>query len=403
MYDKFCATFLFDGEKFLPSPTLVVYESQSKRVVGVRPYAGEDVPRYDGIVCPGFVNAHTHLELAHLRGKIPLCCGLPAFITQVILQRHLTDIADKQAQVRNAIQTMKRNGIVAVGDIANTAVALAEKQCHPDMYVHTFVEVVGFDQPVCEDKIHAFADLLAQHRSVGRVSYGLHAPYSLSKAMFSHYEPDLAGQMTTIHNSECAAENELYTTKTGAFVDFYRRMCIDDTHFQPTGRSSFSSVLPHLQACMRVLFVHNTFCSEQDLAALQQCPRMRERAYFVLCPKANLYIENCLPPVDVLDRLGLQVCIGTDSLASNDTLCVWEEVQCLRTHFPHISIEKMLSWATWQGAQALGVGDTYGKIAPHYQPGFVFVTHTEGGKIQARSRPQPIAMPPCSPIHSSPW
>ena len=101
------------------------------------------VERFDGILCPGFINAHCHLELSHMKGVVPEKTGLPDFIMQIVGRRH-ENAEQKADAIKMADEEMWRSGIQAVGDICNTADTLDTKTKSRIEY-HSFVEVFSFD------------------------------------------------------------------------------------------------------------------------------------------------------------------------------------------------------------------------------------------------------------------
>jgi cytosine/adenosine deaminase-related metal-dependent hydrolase len=114
--------------------------------------------------------------------------------------------------------------------------------------------------------------------------------------------------------------------------------------------------------------VHNTFTKKEDLDELRKI-RSTENTFFVLCPNSNLYIENQLPPVPLFRDENLNICIGTDSLASNHELSVLAELITLQLNFPEIKLEELIKWATINGAKALQIEDKFGSFEAGKKPG----------------------------------
>lgn len=178
-----------------------------------------------------------------------------------------------------------------------------------------------------------------------------------------------------MHNQESAAEDELFRTGTGPFIDFYKRLGLDLSFFKAPGASSLRQVLPYLAvADSRLLLVHNTFTSKDDLEfAHRQAATCRQRLYYVLCPGANLYIENRLPDITQLEEAGVCIALGTDSLASNDTLSILQEIQLIKKAYPEITSATLLRWATLNGAEALGFDQQLGSFDVGKLPGVVLL------------------------------
>lgn len=120
--------------------------------------------------------------------------------------------------------------------------------------------------------------------------------------------------------------------------------------------------------------VHNVFTSEQDIQfSTSLFDQYEASLYFCLCPKANLYISNRLPDIDMLRQYKVNIVLGTDSLASNDTLCIFEEIKTISKNFPSIKLTEMLRWATINGAKALKIDDQFGSFEIGKKPGVVLI------------------------------
>ncbi|RFM35292.1 amidohydrolase family protein [Chitinophaga silvisoli] len=374
---KFKGTALFDGQKILPGNNVLIL-SEDGTVVDIVPaeLAGDGVQSVDGMLSPGFVNSHCHLELSHMKGVIPAGTGLPAFLTQVMEKR---GAQDEEAMKKAAI-AMWESGISAVGDICNSTATFTEKQGAP-IYYHSFVETMGFVPAAAQGRLDYSLSVLEQFRSLNDTMHSCsvvpHAPYSVSKALFSLLSVMPDNTPISIHNQETAAENQLYRDKTGAFLDFYQHFGMDATAFVPTGGTSLPAWLPYFKH-LPVILVHNTFSTKEDI---QFTSLHAPQAYWCLCPQANLYIENRLPDIPLLRSEGCTITLGTDSLASNHHLSIWEEIQAIRTHFPEIPLEEILQWATLNGAKALGINNRYGSFEKGKQPGVIVITDKGSRRI----------------------
>ncbi len=153
--------------------------------------------------------------------------------------------------------------------------------------------------------------------------------------------------------------------------ELFEALGIDAGFFEPSGKSSLQTYLPLLAVSHPVILVHNTFLDENDLQFLREA---EHEVYLCLCPNANWYIERRLPDIALFEKSGLPVCLGTDSLASNHELNIWSEIQLIRRHFPQISLETLLRWATSSGAAALHMDDLIGSLEPGKKPGLVAIS-----------------------------
>ena len=286
------------------------------------------VENYRGVLVPGFINAHCHLELSHMQGVIDTGTGLLPFITDVVGKRKMDDSFIQQA-IENADREMYINGIVAVGDISNQLDTVGVKEKSPIRY-YSFVEMFDFlDDSAAKSAFEQYLETYnGQSCANGnRKSCSPHAPYSVSKKLHKlirEFNPDDC--TISIHMLETPEENELFVSKAGAFIQLFQNFGISLDNFRATGESSISYSLQHINPKNRILFVHNTIAQKLDI---ETAMRILEKIYFVSCPNANLYIENRLPDYKLFIDAGAKMCIGTDSLASNWQLSVFEEMKTI--------------------------------------------------------------------------
>ncbi|WP_419801806.1 amidohydrolase family protein [Mucilaginibacter sp.] len=338
--------------------------------------------KLSGVICPGFINTHCHLELSHLKGKIPVGEGLIAFIKNVQQHRKADDGEVLEAAAQ-ADEEMWQNGIVAVGDIANSAVTASVK-IKSKLYYHNFVEVFGFD-PKNADAVFSQAILVRDQFIPMAASITPHAPYSVSKELFKLIikEAEKNNSILSIHNQESDEENKLYRYKQGDFPEFYNGLGLDIGFFKPQARNSLQSIVPLLSNRQNVLMVHNTFTSMKDVYFTR---RFDKKINWCFCPEANLYIENALPKVNIFTNHGFNITLGTDSLASNTGLSILKEMQVLQQHFPDISLECLVEWATLNGARFLGIEDEKGSIEVGKTPGLNLLTGLNRLKITPETK-----------------
>jgi cytosine/adenosine deaminase-related metal-dependent hydrolase len=331
-----------------------------------------DVPteQVSGIICPGFVNTHCHIELSHLKDKIKRQSGLVNFIMDVQKTRGVDN-----AQVLDAAYAadaeMYENGIVAVGDISNNNVSIPVKDASK-LYYHSFVETFSFLPSQAETAFNKALDLLKEFKPRPS-SITPHAPYSVSKELFRLIRNYCENNenLISIHSQECDDENKFYRYKQGSFVDLYAAFGLDIQHFKPLARNSLQSIIPLLTSKQRILMVHNTCTNLKDIYFIK---RFDHKIHWCFCPNANQFIENRLPKVELFVGQGFDITLGTDSLASNDKLCILSEMRTLQKNFPALSTPKLVEWATLNGARFLGIDDEKGTIETGKTPGLNLIT-----------------------------
>lgn len=361
--------------------------------------AGDGIEKLHGILCPGFINAHCHLELSHMKGLIPKHTGLVDFVLKVVNGRHFDEL-EILAAIESAEVEMLQNGIVAVGDICNNTLTIPQKS-RGRMRYHNFIEASGFP-PVAGGPRFAravdFFDVYAEKFSTNSIVP--HAPYSVSPDMFRMINEFPGNDLLSIHNQETAAENELFKKGTGDLLRLYEKMGIDISFFKPPGRSSLQTWLPYFTKSQTIILVHNVVTSAQDMeftASPLPTPDSRlptpdsrllapdSRLFFCLCPNANLYISNQLPDIKMLLRHTGEIVLGTDSLASNDQLSIWEEMRTIQNNVDGMELATLLQWATSNGSRALRMQDKLGSFEKGKQPGVVLIEGVEELKIGHQS------------------
>ena len=343
--------------------------------------AGDNIDRHHGLICPGFINAHCHLELSHMKGIIPKHTGLVDFVLKVVNERHFKE-AEILRAIENAEDEMLENGIVAVGDICNNRLTIAQK-VKGRLHYRNFIEASGFPPAVAEirfgravDLYNAYSALLPSNSIVP------HAPYSVSPQMFGMINAFPGNDLLTIHNQEVDAENELFEKGTGNLLRIYEKMGIDISFFKTSGKSSLQTFFPYFKKDQSLILVHNVCTAEKDLAFLKlQTTNHQPQIVFCLCPNANIYISNKLPDPNLFITAGCNIVLGTDSLASNDQLSILEEMKTLQNYFPSITLEMQLKWATINAAKALKMEEMLGSFERGKQPGVVVIEGTDGVKL----------------------
>ena len=324
-----------------------------------------------GVLCPGFINAHCHLELSHLRGLVPTGTGLIPFIKAVVTQRDFKKEVIQKA-IKAADQEMFDNGIVAVGDISNQVDSFETKSQSRIRY-YSFIEMFDFmqdDQAMKSWNQYYKVYLECPDQNGHKKSCVPHAPYSVSKRLFALINEHVDEHQTlSIHNQELKYENDLFLSKSGGFLDFYHDFDIPLTQFQPTGKTSIHYTLDHLKPKGRILFVHNTCTSQDDIKTAQE---WGDKVFWATCPNANLYIENRLPRYDNFIQSDAKLCVGTDSLTSNWQLSILEELKTMKRYQSFLPDVELIRWATQNGAEALGYTDL-GTLEVGKSPGIVLI------------------------------
>ncbi len=318
---------------------------------------------YSGIMVAGFVNAHCHLELSYLRGAIKSGGGFARFASRIGEVRGNYSEEERLRAISRAEVTLRREGVAAVGDIVNGDSTFATKSRSELMY-RSFAELFGLRS----DDTSAVDPLLHQPLT----SVTPHSTYSLNDAIFRHISHNGDAAPLSIHFMESPAELELYRGE-GRLAEWYARAGFecDFLHYGSPAERLVASV----PAERSVLLVHNCCVTQRDIDVVMS--HFTAPVYWVLCPRSNRYISDLRPPVDLLRRNSLNICVGTDSLASNWSLSIIEELKLLSD----TPLVERLDWATRVGAAALGF-DHLGEIEVGRRPGINILSGIDYTSLQ---------------------
>ncbi len=338
---------------------------------------------YNGILCPGFVNTHCHLELSWAKGLFSEGEGLDYFIWQLGKLRKTvseTSIIDSIEKIANE---MEQSGIVATADIANGNHTLDYKS-KSQHYFHTFVEVFGSDPNTAYSIFNYAVDLKSQFQERvfrGSVSIVPHATYSLSDALFNLVANAAKGKLLCIHHQENKDENLFFRDGSGPIAARRKAFNPDLPIYPGTGKRPMESLTEYFGPNQKMLLVHNTVSEKQDIDFVQN---YFDNVFWCLCPNANLFIEKHLPEIDLFRQNNCKITIGTDSLAANHQLSILEEIKTIQVHFPQIPLAELLTWSTLNGAELLGLQQKLGSFVKGKRPGVVLIENADLNTLQLK-------------------
>lgn len=392
-FRKFTADYLFTGYEILEDAVLITDDDGIiERIVSLQA-AGDNIQTFKGLLTPGLINCHCHLELSHLKNIIPPHTGLIEFLVSVVQKRGF-DQALVQDAIIKAEQEMFDNGIVAVGDICNTADAVAVK-AKSTMYWNSFIEVLNFTDERAADQIAHYNGVLGQHQQylpkIFRNVLTPHASYTISPKTFQLINQATEGQVISIHNQEHPAEDELYKTGGGDYLKLLSVFNIDRSPFPVTGKSSIQSYLPYFNKGQTIFLIHNTYMTEEDIIfANDYANKNGLKLVYCLCVNANRYIENKTPPIELFARHNCDIVLGTDSYSSNWQLSLAKEIAAIldSPYFQNTAymeaLETVLRWSTINGATALQIDKNYGTFDKGKRPGIVLLENIQEKNMSSK-------------------
>lgn len=324
-------------------------------------------------ILPGLVNAHTHLELSWMRGRVAPCGSMPAWAASLMALRrsaaaghekpvegaeHSTQVTTRS--VVDAIAEARASGTCLVGDVANTFAAY-EPLLDSELSAAIFLELLGFSSPEPGAAVAAASSQIADLTPVAwlRPSIVPHAPYSVSPALLQTIARWDVGQPLSIHLGESAQEVEFLQHGTGEWRALLEALGV----WNPSWTAPACRPVAYLDRLgmvdARLLAVHGVQFTDADLSRLAAAG-----ATVVTCPRSNRWTGAGLPPIDRFYASGVRVAVGTDSLASVDDLNLFAELAEIRRLAPGVPAARILESATLAGARALGFSSELGSLEP---------------------------------------
>ncbi|PWT82087.1 MAG: hypothetical protein C5B57_09285 [Blastocatellia bacterium] len=329
-----------------------------------RDQSAHDVDLGRTAVMPGLVNAHTHLELSYLHGRVRGGSTFVEWIRGVIdARRQRVDPTAPEILdgIDRGIADSLRSGTALIGDVSNTLVPFAPLARSPLAAV-AFHELIGFnlsDPAAFVERARAGMEASRETRQV-RASLAAHAPYSVAPALFRAIRAAMRRRPflpCSVHLAESADETEFVRTGRGE----WRALLEDVGAWNPTWTPPAVSPVEYLEQCgflwERVLAVHGVHMTTSDLGRVAACG-----ATLVACPRSNQYTGAGKPPIEAFYRSGARVAVGTDSLASAPDLNVFAELAAMHALAPAVPAARLLESATREGAHALAFDGDLGTI-----------------------------------------
>lgn len=338
---------------------------QDERIIGVGQGQAPAGARDLGCVAllPGLINAHIHLELSWLRGRVPPAATFTDWVKQLIAARGGVERGDDPAIVApivEALSEVRRCGTVAVGEISNSLASVAPIAA-AGLEAVVFHELLGFTE---RDGALIEGSLQARRAMDGvgvRLSAAPHAPYSTSPELFRAIRASVSASacpITSVHLGESPQETELLAAGTGP----WRRMLEligawrDDWPIPGCDPVEYLDRMQFIDA--QTLVVHGVQLGDDALRRLAEIG-----ATLVTCPRSNQWVGVGAPPVGRFYAAGVAVAVGTDSLASVPDLNLFSELEELRRLAPDVPARRILESATRVGAQALGLANDFGTLS----------------------------------------
>jgi cytosine/adenosine deaminase-related metal-dependent hydrolase len=327
-----------------------------------------DGPLHDlgpGVLLPGLVNAHCHLELSYLALALRGAGGFVPWVEGLVAKRDDPGSPEPREAVRRAIVELEATGTVAVADVSNGLAHLDLLEAS-SLSAVVFYELLGWDPEraagLLEEADRRAATVPWRLRT--RVRLSAHAPHSVSPALLAGLVA--RGGPAAIHLAESSEESRFLAQGDGDWGAFLARRGLGHVAFSPPGTTPVRYLEDAGALRTGLLAAHCVHVDEGDRELLA-----RRRVYVAVCPRSNRALGVGIPPVPDLLRAGVRLCLGTDSLASVPSLDLGADMAALQREFPALDPVVIVRMATQGGAEALGLRDL-GTLTPGKQAALAF-------------------------------
>ncbi|MGE3808953.1 MAG: amidohydrolase family protein [Gemmataceae bacterium] len=329
-----------------------------ERIVAVEPAGSRraDLDLGNVALLPGFVNAHTHLDLSGLRGRCPPSNDFTTWLKQVIAHRRQQAADEMEADIRTGLRACLAAGTTLVGDISATGASAAILREAPITSV-VFHELLGLTPERAASATETARSFLEHFGAAERCRPGLspHAPYSVHADLFRS-AAELARRFAVplaVHLAESQEELQLLREHAGPFVSFLQKLGV----WHPDGLvRSPAEVIARCAAAPQRLFVHGNY--------LDPANSFEPGSTIVYCPRTHAAFGHDPHPFRELIARNVTVALGTDSLASNPDLDVLAEARFLHARHGDLEGASLLRMLTLNGATALGMESETGSLTP---------------------------------------
>ncbi len=314
-------------------------------------------------IVPGFINTHTHLELTHAHNSIKNDGIFTNWIRQLIDIKNSWSESEYALSVRDGIKSSLKSGSTTVVDITSNGIALGELLSSKIRKV-LFFETLNFNPNTANDTINDFKEHVAEIKPDNLLSVGIfpHAPYTVSETLYRDCKrvSDEFGIIIATHIAETKDEVEFLARGTGNFVSLLNDFNMLNNWIPPAlNPINYLKNIGFLEnGC---ILIHCNYLSGNEIDIIE-----KSSSNVVFCPRSHSFFRHHDYPLALLMDRNINIALGTDSLASNDTLSILDEMKFIRNHFSNLNAQHIFHMGTIAGAVALRMDDRIGRLYPGF-------------------------------------
>jgi aminodeoxyfutalosine deaminase len=340
-------------------------------------YAGEVLDLGEQIVLPGLINAHCHLDYTQLRGQIPPQKSFTDWIKAINASKAALSDTDYIASIEAGLTEVQKFGTTTVLNL-EAFPELLPRISRPSLRVWWCAEMIDIRKAVpVREVAETLRDWFEVHPEwLGGFGLAPHAPFTASAQLLS-----AASEISrtyhvpiTTHVAESNEEMQMFRDASGPLYDFLGSIGrpMDDCG----GRTPLSSLMQSQVLDERWILAHLNELANGDFDLLARA----QKFHVVHCPRSHTFFGHAPFELRKLRTLGFDICLGTDSLASNSSLSLFAEMRELLSKEPWISPRDLLTMITVNAARAIGQGDSLGRISPGFRADLIAIPAVEKGR-----------------------
>ncbi|MEY2485279.1 MAG: aminodeoxyfutalosine deaminase [Verrucomicrobiota bacterium] len=346
-------------------------------------HIGETKDLGEQVLLPGLINTHCHLDYTCLRGKILPQRSFTDWIRAINAEKEKLSAEDYLSSIAEGFSECRRFGTTSIANLEAFPDLIPRLKPHP-LRTWWFAELIDVRNPEAAESIVTAADQSLKQTD----HWGLapHSPYTASAALYRQCAAiaDRDDILLTTHLAESEEEMSMFSASSGALYRFLEQLgremndCGEETPISHFLSSISATVSGERTDKQRWILAHLNKITENDFVLLKESAH---ELHVVHCPRSHHYFEHGRFELERLRDLGFNICLGTDSLASNDDLSLFAEMRALQRNYPNVRPEYLLETVTLNPARALGQESALGKISPGFYADLITIPDRRTGHL----------------------
>jgi cytosine/adenosine deaminase-related metal-dependent hydrolase len=333
--------------------------------------AGEVIDLGEQVLLPGLINAHCHLDYTCFRDKIAPQKSFTDWIRTINLEKAKLSNDDYVASIEEGFAEAQKYGTTAIVNLEAFPQLIA-RVASPPLRTWWCAELIDVRSPERAAEIVDRAMELLQYARNNAIGLAPHAPFTASADLYRRCD-EVGGReniLLTTHLAESREETEMFRDGSGALFDFMNEIGLPMN--AGGAQTPFEYLSEQVALDQRWLVAHANELSRSDFERLEKCSKF----HVVHCPRSHRFFGH--PPFQLqkFRSVGLNICLGTDSLASNSDLNLFAEMRALQQAQPDLAAVQILEMVTVNSARAVRLPHQIGQISSGFIPDMLAIPVT---------------------------